>query len=53
MCYYIVFEFTFMTFGHKNTPEHFYHSTSLILHDLLDEGLIISLVDILIYSKTD
>ena len=53
VCRYGAYEFTVMTFGHKNAPAYFQREMNLMLHDLVDEGVIVYLDDILIYSKTE
>ena len=49
---YGAFKFTTMILGHKSAPAHFKHSINLILHDLLDDRVLVYLDDNLIYTKT-
>ena len=52
MCQYGMFECVVMPYGLKNAPSHFQQSMNLLLEDLLDKCVLVSMDDILIYSKT-
>jgi hypothetical protein len=49
---YGLYEFMVIPFGLTNTPATFQDMMNHILKDLLDEGVIVYIHDVLIYAKT-
>jgi hypothetical protein len=47
------FEFIVMSFGLTNTPIAFMEAMNKMLHEFLDDFVVVFLDDILIYSKTE
>ena len=50
--HYGLFEWRVIPFGLTNTPEVFMHVMNWLFEDLLDQGVVVFLNDILIYSNT-
>ena len=51
MCHFKAFESIVITFGHKNAPANFYNSTNLMLHNLLEKGVLIY-IDAILEKRT-
>ncbi len=51
-CRYGHFQWTVMPMGLTNSPATFQHAMNSLLHDLLDEGVVVYLDDILLYSRS-
>jgi len=49
---YGLFEWAVMPFGLTSTPSTFQRAMNSLFHDLLDQGLVVYLDDVLIYAKT-
>jgi hypothetical protein len=47
------YEYVVMSFGLKNTPAAFMEAMNEILHEYLDDFVVVFLDDILIYSQTE
>ena len=49
---YGLFEWTVMPFGLTSAPSTFQRAMNSLFHDLLDQGVVVYLDDVLIYAKT-
>jgi hypothetical protein len=52
-CCYSLYKFMVMPFGLTNAPDTFYDMMNHILKDLLDEGVVLYIDNVLMYAKTE